>query len=136
MLSTAIYLQFSLFMKGLLKFLLPVCRHITVSECGEGLERLSARPLQCMPLMPTAIPPQAPRYLVGLKVWLYATDLPIKIEKHKLAPRFVGPFPVAKRVKPVAIRLRWPPPVGVHPLSMSPSSKFCHPASSKSKQSV
>uniref|UniRef100_A0A3B3WFQ5 Integrase catalytic domain-containing protein n=1 Tax=Poecilia mexicana TaxID=48701 RepID=A0A3B3WFQ5_9TELE len=77
---------------------------------------------------------QAPRYLVGQRVWLSTRDLPIKVENRKLAPRFVGPFPVTKIVNPVAVRLKLPPSLRVHPTfhvsKIKPlmSSRFCPPA--------
>lgn len=42
-------------------------------------------------------------------------DLLLQVESHKLAPWFVGPFPVSKVVNPVAVRLRLPRLLKVHP---------------------
>lgn len=57
----------------------------------------------------------APKYQPGQRVWLSAKDLHLKVPSKKLAPRFVGPFPIAKVIGPAAIRLRLPRSLRVHP---------------------
>ena len=56
-----------------------------------------------------------PRYKPGQMVWFSAKDLPIKGGKGKLTPRFLGPFPVEKVVNRVAVRLRLPAGLRIHP---------------------
>jgi hypothetical protein len=50
-----------------------------------------------------------PVYVVGQKVWLSTKNIPLRTVSNKLAPKFIGPFPVTKIISPVAVRLKLPP---------------------------
>lgn len=75
---------------------------------------------------------EAPRYVCGQKVWLSTKDLPLKVPSKKLAPRFIGPYPIVKVVSPVAVQLRLPHPLRrVHPVfHVSCVKPFIRPLSS------
>ncbi len=50
-----------------------------------------------------------PVYVVGQKVWLSTQNIPLRSVCNKLAPKFIGPFPVTKIISPVTVRLKLPP---------------------------
>ncbi|KAI3361604.1 hypothetical protein L3Q82_013753, partial [Scortum barcoo] len=56
-----------------------------------------------------------PAYTPGQKVWLSTKDLPLHVHSRKLAPRFVGPFPISKIINPVSFQLKLPRSLRVHP---------------------
>ena len=57
----------------------------------------------------------APEYRTRQKFWLSAKNLHLKVPSTKLAPRFVGPFPISKVISPAAIHLLLPRSLCVHP---------------------
>lgn len=57
----------------------------------------------------------APAYRVGQKVWLSTQDLPLRVESHKLTPRFVGPFPICKVISSMAVWVSLPCNMRAHP---------------------
>ena len=56
-----------------------------------------------------------PDYQPGQMVWLSTKDLPLQVDSHKLAPRYIGPFKVVKIINPSPIRLKLPNSLKVHP---------------------
>ena len=57
----------------------------------------------------------APSFRHGQRIWLSAKDLPLRVESRKLAPRYVGPFKVIRRINPVCYRLQVPRSLKINP---------------------
>lgn len=47
-------------------------------------------------------------YRLGQRVMLSTGNLPLQVESHKLAPRFVGPFPISRIINPTTVCLSLP----------------------------
>uniref|UniRef100_A0A8C6LTI7 Gypsy retrotransposon integrase-like protein 1 n=1 Tax=Nothobranchius furzeri TaxID=105023 RepID=A0A8C6LTI7_NOTFU len=56
-----------------------------------------------------------PSYAPGDKVWVSTADLRVRAGSRKLAPRFLGPYPVQRVINPVTYRLRLPASLRIHP---------------------
>uniref|UniRef100_A0A3B3HAY6 Integrase catalytic domain-containing protein n=1 Tax=Oryzias latipes TaxID=8090 RepID=A0A3B3HAY6_ORYLA len=59
---------------------------------------------------------RAPTYVPGQSVLLSTANIKLRTESRKLSPRFIGPFEVVKVVNPVAVQLRLPRTMRVHPV--------------------
>ena len=74
----------------------------------------------------------APEYRPGQMVYLKAKNLPLPGTSKKLAPRFVGPFPIDCVVNPVSVKLTLPPSMHIHPVfhvsQLKPVSSSPHSA--------
>ncbi|XP_061903997.1 uncharacterized protein LOC133650596 [Entelurus aequoreus] len=57
----------------------------------------------------------APAYQPGHRVWLSTKDMRLKVPSKKLAPRFIGPYPITRVIGPSAVRLRLPRSLRVYP---------------------
>ncbi|XP_057711356.1 uncharacterized protein LOC130928649 [Corythoichthys intestinalis] len=59
----------------------------------------------------------APLCQAGQRAYLSSADLPLQVSSKKLAPRYVGPFPIDSVLSPTAVRLKLPAAMKqVHPV--------------------
>uniref|UniRef100_A0A8C1UMJ1 Integrase catalytic domain-containing protein n=1 Tax=Cyprinus carpio TaxID=7962 RepID=A0A8C1UMJ1_CYPCA len=57
----------------------------------------------------------APEYQPGQLVWLSTRDIRLRLPCRKLSPKYIGPFPITRRVNPVTYQLRLPVQYRIHP---------------------
>lgn len=63
------------------------------------------------------------------KVRLSTRDIPLQVGLSKVAPRFVGPLEIEKIINPVAVRLKLPSTVRIHPTFHASRLKPVHESS-------
>uniref|UniRef100_A0A8C5PQ35 Polyprotein n=1 Tax=Leptobrachium leishanense TaxID=445787 RepID=A0A8C5PQ35_9ANUR len=57
---------------------------------------------------------QAPSYNVGDRVWLSTRNVKLRVPSMKMAPRFIGPYKIIRRINPVAYALALPKHLRLH----------------------
>lgn len=81
------------------------------SSLAGGLGRTAARNKRLADMHRTP----APNNKVGQQVWLSSRDLPLQTDSRKLAPRYIGPYPIDCIINPSVVHLKLPAALKVHP---------------------
>lgn len=58
----------------------------------------------------------APMFKIGDKVWLSTRNLKLKVPSPKLGQKFLGPYKIIGIISPVAVRLKLPRSMKIHPV--------------------
>ncbi|XP_075871528.1 uncharacterized protein LOC142881256 [Nelusetta ayraudi] len=86
------------------------CRRVWIRACQPLLRSAAKHKVYAdRPRVP------GPAYRPGSRVWLSTRNPRFQAPSHKLAPRFIGPFPISRVFDPVSACLSLPQSVQAHP---------------------